>query len=146
MPDDLTITERLRIPGSDLAEETLRAGGPGGQHQNTTDSAVRLRLALDATQALSPGVKERLRQAFPSQVTTSGELLVVAREHRSQALNREAARERLVKMVQAHLKAPPPRHATRPTKASKARRLTGKRIRGAVKSGRGRVDDGGGDR
>ncbi|MCB9662882.1 MAG: aminoacyl-tRNA hydrolase [Alphaproteobacteria bacterium] len=143
MADDLPITERLVLPGSDLSEETLRAGGPGGQHQNTTDSAVRLRLALDATQVLTEGVKDRLRQAFPSQVTSGGELLVVAREHRSQAANREAARDRLVQMIRAHLRAPPPRRPTRPTKASKTRRLTGKRLRGAVKSGRGKVQDDG---
>ncbi len=141
MADDLPITDTILIPAADLSWEALRAGGPGGQHQNTTDSAVRLRLDLAGTAALHPAVKRRVAEAFPSAVTDAGELIVVAREHRSQLRNLEAARERIVSRIRPHHVPPGPRRPTRPTKASKERRIHAKKSRGQVKSMRGKVDD-----
>ncbi len=140
MPDDLPINERITLPGWRMVEETLRAGGPGGQHQNTTDSAVRLRYDLAGCQDLHPAVKRRIQQAHPSLVTDDGELLIVARNDRSQHRNREAARERLVEIVRAHLTPPKRRRPTRPTLGSKRRRLEGKKHRGKIKSLRGKVE------
>lgn len=140
MPDDLPINDRLTLPGHLLSEEAMRAGGPGGQHQNTSDSAIRLRFDMAACDVLHPAVLRRVRDAFPSQVTEAGELLVVARNERSQLRNREAARERLAEMIRAHLRPPKRRRPTKPTKASKRRRLEAKKQRGRVKALRGKVE------
>lgn len=140
MADDLIIDDRHHIPGHLLSEEAMRAGGPGGQHQNTTDSAIRLRFDMASCDTLHPAVLRRLASAFPSQVTDAGELLVVARNDRSQLRNREAARARLAEMIRAHLRPPAPRRPTRPTKASKQRRLDAKKQRGKVKAMRGKVE------
>lgn len=141
MPTDLPITDTLTISGTLLREEAMRSGGPGGQHQNTTDSAVRLRFDLAGCEVLHPAVKRRLAAAFPSQVTDAGELLVVARGDRSQHRNREDARARLAAMIVAHLAPPKPRRPTRPTRGSVDRRIATKKARGAVKALRGKTED-----
>lgn len=142
MADDLEILPHLTLPGFRLVEETLRAGGPGGQHQNTTESAVRLRYDMAGCQALHPAVKRRIQRACPSQVTEDGELLIVARSHRSQLRNREEARQRLVEIIRAHLAPPRRRIKTRPSRAARRRRLQAKRQRGETKALRGKVDEG----
>lgn len=140
MPDEaLQIEGRLWIPGSDLSYETARSGGPGGQAVNTTDSRVRLRFALDRCAVLREDVKERIRAARPSAVTTGGELVITSDVHRSQRDNLDEARRRLAELVRACLRPPKVRRPTRPSKASKERRLTSKTRRGAVKAGRGKV-------
>ena len=138
MAEALPISGSIFVPGSDLVIERTRAGGPGGQHVNTTDSRVRLRFDLRGTEALTQAVKNRIRKAHPSKLTSEGELLVVATAHRSQHRNIEDARSRLVQIIRAALVPPKRRRPTRPTRASKERRLDAKKRRGAVKKGRGK--------
>ncbi len=139
MLDPLHITESIIIPGSDLSVELSRSGGPGGQHVNKTETRVRLRFNLKDCEVLFEDVKERIRQAHPSQITAEGELLVVCASHRSQLRNHELARERLAEIIRAALKRPKKRRKTKPTRASKERRLESKRQRANVKKGRQKV-------
>ncbi|MCB9681666.1 MAG: aminoacyl-tRNA hydrolase [Alphaproteobacteria bacterium] len=139
MAGPLTIHERLEIPAADLSVSYVRAGGPGGQHVNTSDTAVRLRFALDANTTLHPTVKARIKAAHPSLVTQDGELLIQADRHRSQTMNLDDACSRLVDIVRNHLVPPKPRRPTRPTKGSQQRRLAAKTRRGAIKQHRGKV-------
>jgi ribosome-associated protein len=137
--EPLPISGRIIVPASDLVIERTRAGGPGGQHVNTTDSRVRLRFDLQGTTVLTEAVKNRIRSAHPSKLTSEGELLVVATAHRSQHRNIEDARSRLVQIIRAALTAPKKRRPTRPTRASKERRLDAKKQRAKVKRGRSKV-------
>ncbi len=130
MADALRVTARILVPGEDLSVEVYRSSGPGGQHVNTTDSAVRVRLALDATLALSEPVKARLRAAHPGKLTSDGELLVTCNSERSQLRNLESARARLAGFIRDVLTPPKRRQKTRPK---------AKKVRGDVKKARGRV-------
>ncbi len=137
----LVVRPGLVIPAADLSWEFSRSGGPGGQHVNTTDTRARLRFALDASSALAPGVKRRLREQHPGWMTQDGELLVTSDEHRSRGGNVDACLERLSAAILAALTPPRPRRPTKPTKASAQRRFTSKKARGVVKSGRRKVGD-----
>lgn len=129
---------RVEIPDADLAVSFVRAGGPGGQNVNKVASAVQLRFDLAGTAVLPYAVKQRLRALAGRRVTDEGALLIIAREHRSQEQNRRAAEERLIDLVTRALVEPKTRRATRPTRASRERRIDAKSRRGAVKRGRGR--------
>jgi ribosome-associated protein len=137
--EDLQITKKLVVSGKDLLVELSRAGGAGGQHVNKTESRVRLRFNLADCSTLLEEVKNRIRQAHPSQVTSEGELLVVCASHRSQHRNLEEARERLAGIIRNALPRPKKRRATKPTRASKERRLESKRQRSDVKKGRKKI-------
>jgi len=136
----LVVRPGLVIPAADLSWEFSRSGGPGGQHVNTTDTRARLRFALESTNALGPGVKRRLREQHPGWITQDGELLVTSDEHRSQGQNVDACLDRLSAAILAALTPPRPRRPTSPTRASTQRRFSTKKARGAVKSGRRKVD------
>lgn len=127
------------IPDSELSLSFIRSGGPGGQNVNKVASAVQLRFDLAGSTAISAAVKARLRVLAGRRVTDDGALLIVAREHRSQEQNRREAEERLATLVRAALIEPRTRYATKPTRASKMRRLEGKSHRSTVKKQRGRI-------
>jgi ribosome-associated protein len=130
---------RVLIPDSDLSVVFIRSGGPGGQNVNKVASAVQLRFDLARTTVIEPAVKQRLRHLAGRRLTDEGALLIVAREHRSQEQNRREAEERLARLLRAALIEPKERRATRPTRASKLRRLEGKTLRAGIKRQRGRV-------
>ena len=117
------VTPTVSIPDGDLSMAFVRASGPGGQNVNKVASAVQLRFALDATSALEAPVKQRLRHLAGRRVTDDGSLLIIARNHRTQEANRREALERLAELIRQALVRPKVRRATKPTRASKERRL-----------------------
>lgn len=114
-----------------------RSGGPGGQNVNKVNSKVIARVRLEELLGLSEAELAKAREVLASRLTTEGELLVVSDEERDQARNRALALERLEALVAAAAAIPKPRKATRPTRASRERRLGAKRLRGEIKRGRG---------
>lgn len=124
------------IPAQDLSVRFVRSSGPGGQNVNKVATKVELRLELRQTEALSLGQKTRLAERYPSQVTRDGQLVLTGDEHRSQAMNLEAARKRLREMILAVRRPPRVRRATKPSRAAKQRRLDEKRHRASVKTQR----------
>jgi ribosome-associated protein len=135
----LVVKPGLEIPDADLEVAFIRSSGPGGQNVNKVASAVQLRFALDRNATLSPDVKTRLRALAGQRVTDAGELLIVSRESRSQEQNRRQAEERLLDLIRRALVPPRKRHATKPTRASKERRLDGKARAQRTKRMRGRI-------
>jgi ribosome-associated protein len=135
------VTRAIAIDSSEIEESFTRAGGPGGQHVNTTDSAVQLRFDVDASPNLPDAMKARLRSIAGSRMTQNGVLVLRADGARSQELNRREARERLIAMLREATLVPKKRRPTKPTRASQTRRIDAKARRGAIKSGRGKVRD-----
>jgi len=137
----LHVTETLAIADWELSESFMRASGPGGQNVNKVSTAVELRFEADRSPNLGPAVKARLKRLAGRKWTTEGAIVIQVEDTRSQARNREIARERLVEMIRAALVAPKRRIATKPTYGSQRRRLTAKSERGEVKSLRGKIGD-----
>jgi len=131
----IVITGTLQIPDSEVQERFVRASGPGGQNVNKVSTAVELRLDL-RTSSLPEAVKARLTAIGGHRLTADGVLLIDAREYRTQAQNREAARARLVALLQEASRRPKKRRPTKPGAAARERRLAGKQHRSAVKQRR----------
>jgi ribosome-associated protein len=134
----LEVTATIAIPEHELDERFVRASGPGGQNVNKVATAVELRFNVAAS-SLADDVKARLSGLAGKRMSTDGVLLIDSREHRTQARNREAARARLIVLLQQAATRPKPRKKTKPTKAARDRRLVAKVQRARVKAQRGRV-------
>ena len=141
MPDDLVVTPSWTIPAAELSERFSRSSGPGGQGVNTADTRVELSFDVASSPSVPAYLQERLIGNLAGRLV-DGVLTIVASEHRTQLANRRAARARMAEVLKTAAAPPPPRRRpTRPTKASRERRLEGKRRRGETKRGRqGRFD------
>ncbi len=132
----LSITSTLSIPEDELTEEFLRSSGPGGQHVNKTATAVRLRFDAANSPSLRAPVRDRLLKLAGARATPHGEILIEVHEFRSQKMNREEARKRLTELLRRAARPPKRRTKTKPTKASKERRIAGKKTRSQTKKTR----------
>lgn len=136
----LRITDTIAIQDWELSESFMRASGPGGQNVNKVATAVELRFEAATSPSLLAPVKTRLKRLAGRRWTNEGALIIQCDETRSQARNRDIARERLAELIKKALTPPKRRIATRPTLGSKKRRLKAKKVRGDVKAMRGKVD------
>ncbi|MBS0456743.1 MAG: aminoacyl-tRNA hydrolase [Proteobacteria bacterium] len=134
----LPIDDHIAIPDEELVERFVRSTGPGGQNVNKVATAVELRFDVARSPSLPEAVRSRLLARRDRRLTDAGVLVISAQRFRTQERNRADARERLVALVLAATRAPVKRVATQPTRASKLRRLEGKKQRGEVKRARSR--------
>ena len=132
----LQITPSIAIDDSEIEERFIRSSGPGGQNVNKVATAVQLRFDVGRSGAFDDEVRERLKTIAGSRMTADGVLVIDSRAFRTQAQNREAARERLVEMVRQAAVRPKRRRKTRPSGASKLQRLDAKRRRASTKQRR----------
>jgi len=129
----IAIAPGLSLDESELVETFVRGSGPGGQNVNKVATAVQLRFDVRRSPSLPEPVRQRLERLAGRRLTLDGVLVITAQRHRTQERNREDALDRLVALIREAMQAPKPRRATRPTYASKRRRLEAKAQRGNVK-------------
>jgi ribosome-associated protein len=139
--DWLAVNDRVRIPRVELEFRASRAGGPGGQHVNTSSTRVELRWNVLTTGALSDDARARVVDRLGNRVDADGAVRVVASEHRSQRQNREAAEARLADLVRRALVIPKTRKPTKPSRAAKRARLDDKKKHSDKKKRRRMTDD-----
>jgi len=130
----IQVTGRIAIDENEIEESFVRASGPGGQNVNKLSTAVQLRFDVRHSPSLPPDVRDRLERIAGSRLTNEGVLVLIAQRHRTQVRNREDAQNRLVEMIRQAAIAPVKRRATRPTKASRERRIEGKKRRSGIKN------------
>lgn len=135
----IRLTRSISIDEEEIREVFVRASGPGGQNVNKVSTAVQLRFDVANSPSLPDGVRERLARIAGRRMTEDGVLVIDARQFRTQLKNREDARQRLVELVRKAAVPPKKRKKTRPTRASKEKRLESKRRRKRTKEGRKRV-------
>lgn len=132
----IRVTDRISIAEEDLHEQFIRASGPGGQNVNKVSTAVELRFDVRNARALTEPVRARLTRLAGSRMTKDGVLVIRADRHRTQDMNRQDARDRLIEMIREAAIPPKPRIKTKPTKASRERRVDAKKRRSRIKDGR----------
>jgi ribosome-associated protein len=135
----LSVTDDLWVPRAELDFRASRSGGPGGQHVNTSSTRVELAWDVAGSPSLTEAQRARILDKLANRISGEGVLQLAASEHRSQHQNREAAVERFVELVREALHVPKPRKKTRPTRASRERRLEAKKQRSEKKQMRGPV-------
>lgn len=129
----IRITDQISIDESEIDESFVRSSGPGGQNVNKLSTAVQLRFDVRRSPSLPNDVAIRLIKLGGRRVTKDGVLVLIAQSHRTQERNRADAQERLIALIQEAAVKPVPRRATKPTKASKQRRIEGKKRRSGIK-------------
>jgi ribosome-associated protein len=134
----IPVAPGLCLDPAEVEESFVRAAGPGGQHVNTTSTAVQLRFDVRRSRSLPEDVRQRLERLAGRRLTRDGVLVLVAQGERSQKRNREDALARLVALIRDAARPPVPRKKTRPTRSSKRKRLESKKRQGALKTLRAR--------
>lgn len=137
----IKINSDLSLQSNEVAFDFIRASGPGGQNVNKVATAVQLRFNVRNSPSLSEAVKDRLIRIAGKRVSSEGILIIDARRHRSQSKNREDALNRLKELIIKSLTLPKPRRKTKPTFASKEKRLRDKKARSRIKESRKPPDD-----
>jgi ribosome-associated protein len=132
----IVITPWLSLDEGEIEESFIRASGPGGQHVNKTSTAVQIRFDVRRSESLPEEVAARLMKLAGSRLTQDGVIIITAQSHRSQLRNREEALSRLVDLIRHATVSKKVRRPTKPTKASKERRLVAKGRRSSIKAGR----------
>lgn len=135
----IRVTDTISIDEDEIEESFVRSSGPGGQNVNKLSTAVQLRFDVRRSPSLPNDVAIRLMRLAGKRLTKDGVLVLIAQTNRTQERNRAEARERLIELIKEASVKPVPRRATKPTKASKTRRLEGKKLRSNVKDMRGKV-------
>jgi ribosome-associated protein len=137
----IRVTDKIQIDEGEIEESFVRSSGPGGQNVNKVSSAVQLRFDARHSPSLPDDVRRRLERLAGKRLTNDGVIVLIAQTHRSQERNRAEALDRLVELIRAASVRPKPRTATRPTLASKKRRLDSKTRRSKIKSARRAPDE-----